>query len=57
MGESKSGKPTCDRESCVNNRYGYCTLKNPEREGNHCLHYEDIMNALQLKVFRGNLER
>ena len=59
MNEAKSGKLTCDRESCVNNRDGYCALKNPEREGDRCLDYEYIMNDLRLKVnvFKGTLER
>jgi len=59
MSETRSGKLTCDREQCVNNRDGYCSLKNPEREGDRCLHYEDIMNALRLEVnvFRGTLGR
>jgi len=59
MGKFKSGKLTCDRDSCVNKRDGYCALKNPEREGDRYLHYEDIMNALRLKVsvFKGTLKR
>lgn len=59
MGKAKSGKLTCNRESCVNNKDGYCTLKNPEREGDRCLHYEDIMKASRLKVsvFKGTLKR
>ena len=36
-----------------------CALKNPEREGDRCLDYENIKNALRLKVnvFKGTLER
>ena len=57
MSKAKPGKIACDREFCVNYRDGYCILKSPEREGDRCLHYEDVMNALRLKVnpFKGTL--
>ena len=57
MSKDSTEKITCGRESCINYRNGYCALKNPERDDNNCLHYEDIMSALRLKVnpFRGIL--
>ena len=59
MSKAKTGKVACDRESCVNNRDSYCALKNPVREGDHCLHYDNVIDALRLKVnvFKGNLRR
>ena len=52
-------KPTCDRKSCLNNREGYCTIKNPERDGDFCLHYEETLESLHLKanVLKGALGR
>ena len=57
MSGNNAEKVTCDRDSCVNYGDGHCALKNPERDGDHCLHYEDAMNALRLKVstFKGAL--
>ena len=57
LSDNNTEKLTCNRDSWVNYRDGYCALKNPERDGNHCLHYEDTMNALRLKVdtFKGTL--
>ena len=50
-------KVTCNRDSCVHYREGYCTLKNPERNGDNCLYYEDTLSSLRLKVdsFKGSL--
>ena len=57
-GDNKD-KVTCNRVSCVNHSDGYCTFKNPERDGVHCLHYEDTMKSLRLRLdlFRGTLKR
>jgi len=52
-------KIACDRDSCANYRDGCCALRNPEREGNFCLHYEDALSSLRLRVdtFKGTLSR
>lgn len=47
---NNSEKVKCSRESCVSYRDGYCSLKNPERDGDNCLHYEDTLNSLRLKI-------
>ncbi|MFH0896917.1 MAG: hypothetical protein V1850_02565 [Candidatus Bathyarchaeota archaeon] len=59
MSDKNAEKVMCGRESCVNCRDGYCALKNPERDGDNCLHYEDTLNSLRLKVdtFKGTLRR
>jgi len=51
--------PLCDKTDCVNYKKGRCTLKNPEKENESCLHYEEIMDSLRLKVdvFKGTLKR
>jgi len=50
---------TYDRNSCVHYNDGYCALKNPERNGDNCLYYEDMMNFSRMKVnsFKGSLGR
>jgi hypothetical protein len=42
--------PLCERTSCVNWKNGRCALKNPEKNGDSCLDYEDVMDALRLKA-------
>jgi len=51
--------PFCEKKDCANYKKGRCTLKNPEKNKEFCLHYEEIMDALRLKVnvFKGKLER
>jgi hypothetical protein len=49
---------TCDRNFCVNQSEGYHTLKNPEREGDLGIHYDDLLESLRSKenAFKGTLE-
>lgn len=46
---------TCDRNFCVNQSEGYHTLKNPEREGDLGIHYDDLLESLRSKenAFKG----
>lgn len=50
--------PFCEKTNCVNYENGRCVLKNPEKDKESCLHYEDIMGSLRLKVdvFKGTLK-
>jgi hypothetical protein len=41
---------SCDKKSCINHKEGYCSLTNPEKEGNSCIDYEDEMDFARLKV-------
>jgi len=47
--------PFCEKRKCVNYKKGHCILKNPEKDKESCLHYEEIMDSLRLKVdiFKG----
>ena len=38
--ENSTEKIMCIREFCMNSKERYCILKNPERDGDNCLHYE-----------------
>jgi len=51
------GYPVCERETCINWKNGACTLSNPERAGEECLDFEDVMDFLRLKAdaIRGTL--
>lgn len=40
----------CIKETCVNFKNGLCILKDPEKYGDACLDYEDIADALRLKI-------
>ncbi len=42
--------PQCERKTCINWKDGHCALKNPEKNGDSCLHYEGAMDALRLKA-------
>jgi len=42
--------PLCERMNCVNWRKGRCTLKDPEKDGDSCLYYEDALDSLRLKA-------
>ena len=42
--------PLCDRLNCINWKSGSCALKDPEKEGESCLNYEDAMDSLRLKA-------
>jgi len=42
--------PSCERTDCINWKEGHCTLKNPEKNGASCLHYENTMDFLRLKA-------
>jgi len=42
--------PLCERSECVNWKKGRCALKDPEKEGDSCLNYEDEMDSLRLKA-------
>lgn len=49
--------PLCERGSCINFKNGRCRLKEPEKNGDSCLDYEDAMDALRLRAdaIRGTL--
>jgi len=51
--------PFCEKTNCINFKEGRCTLKNPEKNEKFCLHYEDKMDSLRLKVdvFKGTLNK
>ena len=40
----------CERKTCINWKGGYCSLKNPEKNGAACLDFEDAMNSLRSKA-------
>ena len=40
----------CEKEICVNYKSGFCNLKAPEKYDNACLDFEDIAEALRLKI-------
>jgi hypothetical protein len=42
--------PSCERKNCINSKKGRCALKDPEKNGDSCLDYEDSMDALRLKA-------
>jgi hypothetical protein len=42
--------PLCERSNCINWKNGHCTLKDPEKNGTSCLHYEDELDFLRLKA-------
>ncbi len=42
--------PVCDKKSCINWKEEHCTLKNPEKNDNSCLDFEDAMDYLRLKA-------
>jgi hypothetical protein len=42
--------PSCSKTSCINWKKGKCTIKDPERTDNYCLHFEDSMDSLRLKA-------
>lgn len=49
--------PSCEHENCINWEKGRCALKDPEKEGDSCLSYEDSMDSLRLRAdaIRGTL--
>jgi hypothetical protein len=42
--------PLCERANCINWKEGCCALKDPERNGDSCLDFEDAMDFLRLKA-------
>jgi len=42
--------PLCNHNACINWKEGRCSIKDPEKEDDSCLYYEDIMNSLRLKA-------
>ncbi len=42
--------PLCKRTNCINWKKGHCALKDPEKNGNSCLYYEDALDSLRLKA-------
>ncbi|MCL2359860.1 hypothetical protein [Candidatus Bathycorpusculum sp.] len=48
---------SCDKKNCVNNKNGFCSRANPEKEGDSCIDYEDEMDFTRLKAdtIRGTL--
>jgi hypothetical protein len=59
LSDSYTEKIICNRDSCVHYRAGCCTLKNPERNDDYYLHYEDALSSLRLTVdpLKGTLRR
>lgn len=51
--------PFCEKRNCVSYKKGHCILKTPEKDKESCLHYEEIMDSLRLKVdtFKGGLKK
>jgi hypothetical protein len=50
MSQGSAEKIACTRESCINYKEGYCSLRNPERNIDYCLYYEDALDSLRLNV-------
>ena len=50
--------PLCNRTNCINWKNGRCALKDPEKEEEYCLHYEDALDFLRLRTdaLKGTLE-
>ena len=50
--------PLCDRSNCLNWKDGRCTLKDPEKEGESCLNFEDATDSLRLRAdaIKGTLD-
>ena len=42
--------PLCNRKNCINWKKGCCALKDPEKEGDSCLYYENALDSLRLKA-------
>ena len=42
--------PLCDRTNCINWENGRCSIKDPEKDENACLHYDDTLDNLRLKA-------
>jgi len=40
----------CNRKNCINWKKGRCALKDPEKEGDSCLYYENALDSLRLKA-------
>ena len=42
--------PFCERKTCIHWKEGHCSLKEPEKNGNSCLDFEDAMDSLRLRA-------
>ncbi len=42
--------PSCERKTCIKWKEGHCSLKNPEKDDESCLDFEDAMDFLRLKA-------
>jgi len=42
--------PLCNRKNCINWKKGRCSLKDPEKEEDSCLYYENALDSLRLKA-------
>lgn len=42
--------PLCKHSNCINWKKGRCALKDPEKEDDSGLHYEDVVDSLRLKA-------
>ena len=40
----------CKKKSCTNWKEGRCSLKEPEKDGDCCLDFEDAIEFLRLKA-------
>lgn len=42
--------PKCDHSNCINWKEGRCALKDPEKEEDSCLDFEDSMDYFRLRA-------
>jgi hypothetical protein len=51
------GQISCNKKNCDNNKDGFCSRVNPEKEGDNYIDYEDEMDFIRLKAdaIRGTL--
>ena len=49
-GELPIAYPFCERKNCINWKDGRCSLKEPEKNADSCLHFDDAMDFMRLKA-------
>jgi hypothetical protein len=42
--------PLCEKKCCINWKGGHCSLRDPEKNIDSCLNFEDTMDTLRLKA-------
>ena len=40
----------CEKKVCVNYKHGFCSLKDLKKYNDACLDYEDVADALRLRI-------